>query len=100
MDRVLDGAHRGFRVIAAVQVVAGAEFGDDPFQRHGRASGSLSGKSSRTTAAALATTVALVPSSLAISRPPSTTATVPVPCGSTARISALSTNSGRGTPIV
>ena len=30
VDRVLDGAHRGFRVVAAVQVVAGAEFGDDP----------------------------------------------------------------------
>src|SRR3954452_15083213 len=96
MDRVLYGAQRGFCVIAAVQIVAGAEFGDDSLQRHGR----TSGRSSRTTAAALATTVALVPSSLAISRPPSTIATVPVPCGSTASTASLSTRSGRGTPIV
>ena len=50
-------------------------------------------------AAAWAITVLSVPASLAISRPPSTTFTVPVPCGSTASTSFLSTSSGFGTPI-
>src|SRR5437588_1320546 len=62
MDRVLHRAHRRLGVIAAMQIVAGAEFGDDPPQTHGR----RSGMSSRTTAAALATTVLFVPSSLTI----------------------------------
>src|SRR5437762_9952124 len=96
MDRVLHRAHRRLGVVAAMQIVAGAEFGDDALQGHGRRSAT----SSRTTAAALATTVLFVPSSLLLSRPPSTTFTVPVPCGSTANTCSLSTRSGRGTPIV
>src|SRR5205807_5643007 len=80
MDRVLHRAHRRLGVVAAMQIVAGAEFGDDALQGHRRRSAT----SSRTTAAALAATVLFVPSSLVISRPPSTTFTVPVPCGSTA----------------
>src|SRR5439155_12838971 len=92
VDRVLDRAQRRLCIIAAMEVVAAAVFGDDALQGHGR--------SSLTTAAALATTVVLVPESLAISSPPSTTFTVPLPCGSTASTAALSTRSGRGTPIV
>src|SRR5438477_9635118 len=96
MDRVLHRAHRCPGVVAAMQIVAGAEFGDDALEGHRRRSTT----SSRTTAAASATTVLFVPSSLVISRSPSTTFTVPVPCGSTANTCSLSTRSGRGTPIV
>src|SRR6185437_9831966 len=96
VDRILHRTHRGLCVIAAMQIVAGAEFGNDALQGHRRRSAT----SNRTIAAALATTVLLVPSSLVISRPPSTTFTVPVPCGSTANTCSLSTRSGRGTPIV
>src|SRR5207247_7397339 len=81
---------RRLGIIAAVQIVAAAVFGDDAFQRHGT--------SNRTTAVALATTVVLL--SLAISSPPTTTLTVPLPCGRTASTAAVSTSSGRGTPIV
>src|SRR5438477_7882493 len=100
MDCVLHRAHRRLGVVAAMQIVAGAEFGDDALEGHRRRPGTFTGTSSRTTAAALATTVLFVPSSLLISRPPSTTLTVPVPCGSTANTCSLSTRSGRGTPIV
>jgi hypothetical protein len=48
----------------------------------------------------LAIKVELVPSSFGISRPPSTTVTVPVPCGRMARTSCLFTFSGCGTPMV
>jgi hypothetical protein len=30
VDRILYRAHRGLGVVAAMQIVAGAEFGDDP----------------------------------------------------------------------
>src|SRR6266851_2514698 len=100
VDRILDRADRGFGVVAAMQVVAGAEFGDDALQCHRRAPGASAGMSSRTTAAALATTVLPVPASFAISRPPSMTRTVPLPCGNTASTASASTRSGRGTPIV
>src|SRR5580704_1294017 len=96
VDRIRDRADRRLGVIAAMQIVAGAEFGDDALHCHLCASG----MSRRTTAAALATTVLPVPASLAISRPPSTTRTVPLPCGNTARTASVSTRSGRGTPIV
>jgi len=43
--------------------------------------------------------VNLIPASFTISSPPSTTFTVPVPCGSTASTCAASTRSGFGTPI-
>src|SRR5579871_5575625 len=56
--------------------------------------------SSRTIVTALAMTVVPVPASFGISSPPSTTSTVPVPWGSTASTAALSTASGRGTPIL
>src|SRR5262252_3909909 len=97
VDGILDGADGGLGVVAAVQIVAASHLQDDPLRRHFRHS---HGISSRTTAAALAITVVLVPASLAISSPPSTTRTVPVPCGSTASTASLSTRSGCGTPIV
>ena len=34
MDRILHGAHRGLRVVAAMQIVAGAHFEDHAFRRH------------------------------------------------------------------
>src|SRR5580704_11540437 len=95
MNRILHGPDRSLGVVAAMQIVAGPHFKDHTLCCHGS---SLS--SSRTTAAAFAMTVVLVPVSLGISNPPSTTCTVPVPCGSTARTASLSTRSGRGTPIV
>src|SRR6516164_6565852 len=97
VHRVFDRADRGLGVVAAVQIVAAAHLENDAFSRHCHRP---HGRSSRTTAAALAITVELVPASLAISSPPSTTRTVPVPCGNTASTASLSTRSGRGTPIV
>src|SRR6266404_2740383 len=93
MDRVLHRAHRRLGVVPAVQIVAGAEFGDDPLQGHGRSPVMSTGTSSRTIAAALATTVVL-PLSLLISRPPTTTLTVPVPCGNTASTSTCIASTG------
>src|SRR5579859_3693892 len=97
MQRVLHRADRRLGVVAAVQIVAAAHFEDDAFCRHDRAP---QGMSSRTTAAAWASTIESVPASLGISSPPSTRLTVPVPCGSTASTCALSTFSGCGTPMV
>src|SRR6516165_4531867 len=97
MDGILDRAHRGLGVVAAMQIVAAAHLEDDALSLHDC---HPYGTSSRTTAAALAITVELVPASFGISSPPSTTRTAPVPCGSTARTACLSTRSGRGTPIV
>src|SRR5579875_186246 len=96
-DRILDRAHRRFRVVAAVQIGAAAQLEDHAGCRHYRL---LQGISSRTTAAAWASTVASVPASFGISSPPLTTRTVPVPCGRTASTAARSTRSGSGTPIV
>src|SRR5207248_6403018 len=91
VERVLHRAQGGLGVVAAMQVVAGAELEDDAFLGHHR--------SSLTMAAAWAITVLSVPASFMISRPPCITFTVPVPCGSTFSTSALSTLSGCGTPI-
>src|SRR5258707_13549558 len=97
MDGILDCPNSGFGVVAAMQIVAGAHFEDDTLRRHARTRHVMS---SRTTAAALAMTVILVPASLGISNPPSTTLTVPVPCGRTARTVALPPRSEWGTPTV
>src|SRR5262245_47256724 len=97
VDGVLDSPHRGLGVVAGVQIIAAAHLEDDALSLHNRCP---HGTSSRTTAAALAMTVELVPASLGISSPPSTTLTVPLPCGSTARTACRSTRSGCGTPIV
>src|SRR5271169_3371315 len=97
MEGIDDRANGRLGIIAAVQIVAGSHFENDALCWHWT---SPQGTSSRTSAAALAITVLLVPESLAISSPPSTTSTVPVPCGSTASTASLSTCSGHGTPIV
>src|SRR6516225_7432538 len=97
VDGILDGADSGLGVIATVQIVAATHLQDDALCLHARHHHAIS---SRTTAAALAITVLLVPASLGISSPPSTTRTVPVPCGKTARTACWSTRSGRGTPLV
>src|SRR5271156_3882161 len=97
MEGVGDRANRRLGIVTTVQIVAGPHFENDALCWHWTPP---HGTSSRTSAAALAITVLLVPESLAISSPPSTTWTVPVPCGSTARTASLSTSSGRGTPIV
>src|ERR1700730_6157136 len=97
MDGILHRPDRGFGVVAAMQIVAGTHLQDHTLHRHTLPHHAMS---SRTTAAALAMTVRLVPASLGISNPPSTTLTVPEPCGRTARTASLSTRSGWGTPIV
>src|SRR5580704_13430457 len=95
VQRVLHRADRRLGVVAAMQIVAAAHFENDAFCHR-----ALLQTSSRTMAAAWARIIESVPASLRISRPPSTTVTVPVPCGSTASTAALSTRSGCGTPIV
>src|SRR5690242_9083478 len=96
MQRVLHGAERSLGVVGAVQVVAGAEFENGAFFWHRCF---LQAMSRLTTTQALAIIVLSVPASLRISRPPSTTVTEPLPYGNTASTSALSTVSGRGTPM-
>ena len=80
MQRVLHGAQRGLGVVGTVQVVAGAQLQDDAglvgCLRH---CGLLQAMSRLTMAQALAISVLSVPASLRISRPPSTTVTVPLP---------------------
>src|ERR1700756_1387064 len=97
MDCVLHRPQGRLGVIPAMQVVTHAKFQNDALACHAPPPYATS---SQTTAAALAIKVDPVPSSLEISNPPSTTLTVPVPCGSTASTASLSTFSGCGTPIV
>src|SRR5271170_2848821 len=72
MEGVGDRPNRRLGIVAAMKIVAGPHFENDALCWHWVPP---YGRSSRTSAAALAITVLLVPESLAISSPPSTTCT-------------------------
>src|SRR6516162_2027557 len=95
MQGILHCAQCRLGVVSPVQVVAAAHFQDDAL-RHRPSPSDIKPHDG----GGIGDDGGIGAGVLGISSPPSTTVTVPVPCGSTASTRASSTSSGFGTPMV